>query len=135
MQENRSPDLDLFKKIPALSVERLVSIATEDESVCADDVKLAAWGELAKRGVDVEFVDPNPTLPNPSEILITAATFRNYIQAQFAQTRLLSSGIQAFLFDDNLIRLDWFLATALGFVKLRVRLEDIAETLEILAND
>jgi len=27
--------------------------------------------------------------------------------------------MQAFLFDDNTIRIDWFLATALGFVKLR----------------
>ena len=30
--------------------------------------------------------------------------------------------MQAFLFDDNTIRIDWFLATALGFVKLRARL-------------
>jgi len=44
------------------------------------------------------------------------------VQAQFAQSRLLTSGMQAFLFDDNTIRIDWFLATALGFVKLRARL-------------
>ena len=67
--------------------------------------------------------------------LLTVATFRNYVHAQLAQTRLLASGILAFLFDDNTIRMNWFLATALGFVKLRVPRVEAVEALEILGLD
>ena len=63
------------------------------------------------------------------------ATFRNYVHAQLAQTRLLASGILAFLFDDNTIRMNSFWATALGFVKLRVPTVEAVEALEILGLD
>jgi hypothetical protein len=43
--------------------------------------------------------------------------------------------MQAFLFDDNTIRMNWFWATALGFVKLRVPAGDIVDALEILSDD
>ena len=75
------------------------------------------------------------TTETPSEDLVTVATFRNYVQAQFAQCRLLASGMLAFLFDDNTIRMDWFWSTALGGVKLRVPSGDRAEALEILRLD
>jgi hypothetical protein len=59
------------------------------------------------------------------------AGFRNYVHAQLAQTRLLASGILAVLFDNNTIRMNWFWATALGFVKLRVPRVEAVEALEI----
>jgi hypothetical protein len=98
-----------------------------------DELLLAAWEQLAARGVIVEFTgEPVRAGEGPAEDLVTIATFRNHVQAQFAQTRLLASGIQAFLFDDNTIRINWFWSTALGGVKLRVPIGDAAESLEIL---
>jgi hypothetical protein len=58
------------------------------------------------------------------ENLVTIATFRKYLTAQFAETLLVASGMQAFLFDDNTIRMNWFWAPALGWVKLLVPASD-----------
>jgi hypothetical protein len=124
------------QQIPTFNDEDLSLIATADAGTYPGEVVLAAWEELAARGVVVRFIEqqaaPSET---PSEDLVTVATFRNYIKAQFAQTRLLTSGMQAFLFDDNTIRMNWLWSTALGGVKLRVPAEDIVEALEILRLD
>jgi hypothetical protein len=124
------------QKILEFNDEDLGLVATADAGTYPDEVVLAVWEELAARGVVVEFID-QPATPGetPSEDLVTVATFRNYLQAQFSQSRLLTSGMQAFLFDDNTIRINWFWATALGFVKLRVPTSDTVEALEILRLD
>jgi hypothetical protein len=57
------------------------------------------------------------------------------VHAQLAKTRLLASGIPAFLFDDNTIRINWLWASALGFVKLQVPKVEAMEALEILRPD
>jgi hypothetical protein len=124
------------QQLRILNDQDLGLIATADAGTYSDETVLAAWEELVSRDVVVELVEqqsvPGQTV---SEDLVTIATFRNYVQAQFAQCRLLASGVLAFLFDDNTIRMDWFLSTALGGVKLRVPAGDIAEALEILRLD
>lgn len=121
------------EQIHTLSDEDLGLIATAVDDTYPDEIVLAVWEQLAARGLVVDFVEYQPLASETgSDDLVTVATFRNYVQAQFAQTRLLTSGMQAFLFDDNTIRMDWFWATALGFVKLRVPTRDVVEALEIL---
>ena len=121
------------EQIHTLSNEDLGLIATAVDDTYPDEIVLAVWEQLAARGLVVDFVEYQPLASETgSDDLVTVATFRNYVQAQFAQTRLLTSGMQAFLFDDNTIRMDWFWATALGFVKLRVPTRDVVEALEIL---
>jgi hypothetical protein len=46
-------------------------------------------------------------------------------EALLAKSILESAGIESFLGDQNIIRMDWFLSNALGGVKLRVREEDV----------
>lgn len=121
------------RQIRALNDEDLSLIATADSGAHPDDILLAAWEELARRGIFVEFSEQAAALVEaPPEDLVTVATFRNYVEAQFAQTRLMACGMQVFLFDDNTIRMNWFWATALGFVKLRVSASDVVEAVEIL---
>ena len=121
------------EQIHTLSDEDLGLIATAVDDTYPDEIVLAVWEQLAARGLVVDFVEYQPLASETgSDDLVTVATFRNYVQAQFAQARLLTSGMQAFLFDDNTIRMDWFWATALGFVKLRVPTRDVVEALEIL---
>jgi hypothetical protein len=116
-----------------LKDEDLGLIANADAGAYADEIVVAAWEELAARGVVVDFVEPRAMIgETATEYLVTVATFRNYVQAQLAQCRLLASGMLAFLFDDNTIRMNWFWATALGYVKLRVPSGDARDALEIL---
>jgi hypothetical protein len=122
------------QQIATLSDENLAAIVTAVDNTYSDEIVLATWEELAARRVVIDFDEHRPmnreTMPDD---LLTVATFRNYVQAQFAQTRLLASGIPAFLFDDNTIRMNWLWATALGFVKLRVPSIEAVEALQILA--
>jgi hypothetical protein len=120
-------------QIATLSDEDLAAIVTAADNTYPDEIVLATWEELAARGVVIDFNEQPPLIQETtSDDLLTVATFRNYVQAQFAQTRLLAGGIPAFLFDDNTIRMNWLWATALGFVKLCVPSIERVEALEIL---
>jgi len=56
--------------------------------------------------------------------LLTIRQFRDLPQALLAKSVLDSAGIECFLGDDNLIRMDWLWSNLLGGIKLRVRQED-----------
>jgi hypothetical protein len=89
--------------------------------------------ELSKRGLyigELEKVEES----NPAEFrdLVPIRTFWNLLEAELAKGFLESAGIEAFLFDDNMVRLDWFNANALGGVKLRVDADKVAEANRIL---
>ena len=92
------------EQIYALSDEDLGLIATAVDDTYPDEIVLAVWEQLAARGLVVDFIEYQPLASETeSDDLVTVATYRNYVQAQFAQTRLLASGMRAFLFDDNTI--------------------------------
>lgn len=59
-----------------------------------------------------------------NEDLVTVATFRDYIQANVAKTKLQSEGIECWLADDFIITLQWLYSLAFGGVKLKVRESD-----------
>lgn len=61
------------------------------------------------------------------------AQFRDLPTALLAKGSLESAGIEAFLADDNMVRLDWFISNLLGGIKLKVARED-AEQAEKLLN-
>ena len=58
--------------------------------------------------------------------------YRNITEAMVDRTALESAGIECFLYDDNLIRLDWFVSDAVGGAKLVVSHKDAAEARKIL---
>jgi hypothetical protein len=77
------------------------------------------------------------TIPDPEDQLnfrelVTIRKFRDLPEALLAQGRLESSGIEAFLFDDNMVRMDWLISNLLGGVKLKVEEEDVEIAEEIL---
>lgn len=59
--------------------------------------------------------------------LITLATFRDLSEALLAKGKLDAADIHCVLADDNILRMDWFLANLIGGVKLNVP-ESQAET-------
>src|SRR5262245_59853185 len=59
--------------------------------------------------------------------------YRNITEAMVDRTALESAGIECFLYDDNLIRLDWFVSDAVGGAKLVVLQKDALEARKILA--
>ena len=52
---------------------------------------------------------------------VTLRQFRDLPEALLAKGSLESAGIQVYLVDDNMIRMDWFISNLLGGIKLNVR--------------
>jgi len=63
---------------------------------------------------------------------VVIRSYRDITEAMVDRTTLESAGIKCLLYDDNLIRLDWFVSNAVGGVKLVVSQNEAAEALKIL---
>lgn len=66
---------------------------------------------------------------------VTIATYDKSTDAHIAKGRLAAEGINALLFDDNMVQMDWLYAIALGGIKLRVKSTDARLARSILATD
>jgi hypothetical protein len=64
--------------------------------------------------------------------LVTIRQFRDLPEALLAKGSLESSGIECFLADDNLVRLDWFISNFIGGIKLNVRSPDVENAQKLL---
>ena len=64
--------------------------------------------------------------------LITIRQFRDLPEALLARGSLESAGIECFLADENLVRLDWFISNFIGGIKLNVRADDEKNARQIL---
>lgn len=99
----------------------------------------ALRAELAKRGLYVGHLEQIADSPAPNfRDLVAIRSYWNLLDAELAKGLLGSAGIEAFLFDDNMVRMDWFNANALGGVKLRVdaaNAEDAARILDEAATE
>jgi len=64
--------------------------------------------------------------------LVMLRQFRDLPEALLAKGSLESAGIQVFLVDDNMVRMDWFISNLVGGIKLCVRQENEEAALEVL---
>ncbi len=67
--------------------------------------------------------------------LITLWRYRDLPEALIAHSKLDAEGFDCFLADDNILSLNWFLSTAVGGVRLRVREDDGESALAVLAQE
>lgn len=104
----------------------LLKLASSPESL-TDTAWEALEDELDRRHLEI----PSQSADRPEEVdfrrLVLLRQFRDLPEALLAKGSLESAGIQCFLRDDNLVRLDWFISNFVGGVKLCVHPED-AET-------
>lgn len=66
---------------------------------------------------------------------VTVGTFLTPWQALLARARLEAEGIDVVIADEHLIRMDWFIAGAVGGVKVQVWEEDVERASEILRSE
>jgi hypothetical protein len=102
-------------------------------SELTDAAREALRAELARRGLYVGHLDePQDSEAEEFRDLVPIRTYWNLLEAELAKGLLAAAGIDAFLFDDNMVRLDWFNANALGGVKLRVDADMVEEANRVL---
>jgi hypothetical protein len=96
----------------------------------AESLTEVAWDaledELDRRHLepadDDTALEPQPALEMRK--LVTVRQFRDLPEALLAKGSLESAGIECFLADENLVRLDWFISNFIGGIKLNVRPAD-----------
>jgi hypothetical protein len=117
-----------------MSDGELAAIAADRRSL-TDAARAALNSEISRcRSIaSTTESDAAPSQEPEFRDLVRAARFRDYADALFAKSFLESAGIKSYLFDENLVRLHWFISNAIGGIKLMVRPEDIDATREILA--
>jgi Putative prokaryotic signal transducing protein len=78
--------------------------------------------------------EPAPDRRQQMELqeLVTVRQFRDLPEALLAKGCLESAGIECFLADENLVRLDWFISNFIGGIKLNVRAADVENARTIL---
>ena len=70
-----------------------------------------------------------------SDKLVTLLTYEYLHRAELARSVLEEIGIKSFVADGNIVLTNWFLSTAVGFIKLQVRAVDADAALEYLRNN
>jgi hypothetical protein len=107
-------------------------------ALASSDLSDTAWDaledELDRRHLEV----PEPhsarqvSLPEMRDLVVLRA-FRDVPEALLAKGRLETSGIECFLADENMVRMDWFISNLLGGVKLLVQPSDFSQASRILS--
>lgn len=93
--------------------------------------------ELDRRRLDFSDDESPDDAPEPRQQLemrelVTIRQFRDLPEALLAKGSLESAGIECFLADENLVRLDWFISNLIGGIKLKVKAGDAANAQQLL---
>ena len=123
----------LAQTYAAMTDSELLKLASNPESL-TDAAWEALEDELDRRRLELPSASTESTEEIDYRRLITIRQFRDLPEALLAKGSLESAGIQCFLRDDNLVRLDWFISNFVGGVKLCVNPED-ADTAQKLLEE
>jgi hypothetical protein len=103
----------------------------EEASSLTEIGKEALKFELARRGLEIELTkSASPDVETNN--LVTLRQFRDLPEALLAKGALESAGIQCYLADDVMIRMDWLWSNALGGIKLCVKTDDVEASARLL---
>ena len=119
----------------AMSEAELQEVADDADSLTAV-ARGALRAEMLRRGMKAppetattgEQHEAEPPRPKP----VVVGRYRDLSTASIAKSILDSAGMESFLADDSVIRLDWLYSNALGGIKLLVRDEDAAAARDLL---
>ncbi len=115
----------------AMSDGELLQLARSPESLTD-----AAWDaledELDHRRLEVPVEHHEPVEQIDLRTLVPIRRFRDLPEALLAKGCIESAGIECYLRDDNMVRLDWFISNFIGGIKLVVRPEDAENARRLL---
>jgi hypothetical protein len=114
-----------------MSDEELEKMA-ESGFELSEIARQALEAEIGRRGLNVTLAPPPGIDVCELNDLVTVRKFVYLPEALLAKGSLESAGIRSYLFDDNMINMNWFYSNALGGIKLKVQPEDVDAANEIL---
>jgi predicted RNA-binding Zn-ribbon protein involved in translation (DUF1610 family) len=123
-----SPE-DLAAQYAQMSETELTELAQSYDGLL-EIAQVALRAEFARRGLEP------PLVEEPDELefrrLVTVRRYRDLMEAFLGRSLLESAGIQSWIADENLVRMDWFYSNMVGGMRLQVDEIDEAAALEIL---
>jgi hypothetical protein len=134
-----TPD-ELAKQYASMLDGELLKLARQSSELLPQ-AQQALSAELLKRGIDpseagTDALVPRPPVPpeylegevDPDEVVVIRK-FRDFPEAMIAKGSLDAAGIECFLADENMIRMNWLYSNFFGGLKLAVREEDVDSAL------
>ena len=122
----------LAKLYAQMSAEELEEVGSDAASL-TETARQALWPEFERRGIDTALLGSLAVADTVEyRELEMIRRYRDLPEALLAKTSLESTGIECFLADENIVRIDWFWSNLLGGVKLYVKPEDADAALEVL---
>jgi len=113
----------------------LEEIAAQKETLTDVAIQVLR-SEMSRRGMTLpETSNPSASRPKQSDPPVMIRRYQDLPEALLSKSILESAGIQSFLADENLVRIDWFYSNLVGGIKLLVRGEDAETASKILAQD
>ena len=126
-----SPE-DLAAQYAQMSETELMELARSYDGLL-EIAQSALRAEFARRGLE----PPEREEPEKPEFrrLVTVRRYRDLAEAYIGRSLLESASIPAWIADEHLVRMNWFLSDSLGGIRLQVDELDEADALEILEAD
>ena len=132
MEENAQDEKQrLFKLYDELTDAKLQEIADEAPGL-TEAARSALADVIARRGLNIRLADSMPFDQVEWQELVTIRRFRDLPEALLAKGALDAAGIQSFLADENMVRMQWFISSGIGGIRLQVKKEEVEEALSVL---
>jgi hypothetical protein len=113
-----------------MNAEELLAAARDYEELAAT-AQAELRAEFAKRGMEAPLVEDNDAVSQRK--LVTLRQYRDLSEAIVARSMLEASGIEVYLRDENLVRLDWQVSNFIGGIRLQVEEAEAETARELLS--
>jgi hypothetical protein len=127
----RGPE-DLATQYAQMNEIELTELARSYDGL-VETAQSALRAEFARRGLQPPEVEGRE-VPEFRHV-VTLRRYRDLAEAIVARAVLESAGIEAWIADENLVRMDWFYSNMVGGMRLQVAGNDVAAAREILEQD
>jgi hypothetical protein len=123
---------DLTAQYAQMSETELIELARSYDGLL-EIAQVALRAEFARRGLEPPLVEE----PEEWELrrLVTVQHYRDLAEAYAGRSLLESAGIPAWIADEHLVRMDWFLSNSVGGLRLQVEESDEAAARELLEEE
>jgi Putative prokaryotic signal transducing protein len=120
---------DLAAQYALMSETELLEFARSYDGLM-EVAQVALRAEFARRGLEPPLVE----VPDELEFrpIVTVRRYRDLMEAFLGRSLLESAGIQSWIADENLVRMDWFYSNMVGGMRLQVDEHDETAAREIL---
>jgi hypothetical protein len=104
----------------------------DDTVDLTDTARQVLVEEIGKRGLDIPLAEAMAGRTFESRDMVTVRQFRDLPEALLAKGILDSAGIESFLVDENMVRMNWFISNLLGGIRLQVNRGDVEDAATLL---